>query len=67
MNINEKEQINEIINEVVNAIDQYESLNEDWFQTCLKDKEYNLLVGALIPLASLQTINEKLQKLWVNS
>tara|TARA_R110002012_G_scaffold195570_1_gene363825 strand:- start:893 stop:1096 length:204 start_codon:yes stop_codon:yes gene_type:complete len=67
MNINEKEQINEIINEVVDTINQYESLNSHWLQTCLHDKEYNLLVGALIPLASLQTINEKLQKLWVNS
>lgn len=65
MNLSEKNMLNEIINELSEAIDQYESLNENWFATCLEDKEYSLLVGALIPLASMQRVNEKLQKLWV--
>ena len=67
MNISEKEKINAIINELCEAIEQYKSLNETWFNKCLEDKEYDLLIGALIPLASMQRINEKLQKLWVNS
>lgn len=66
MNINEKEKLNEVINELSEAIEQYESLNETWFTSCLEDKEYSLLIGALIPLASMQRVNEKLQKLWVN-
>ena len=65
MNINEKEKINEVINELSEAIDHYESLNETWFNKCLEDKEYDLLIGALIPLASMQRASEKLQKLWV--
>lgn len=67
MNISEKEKLNEIINELCEAIDQYESLNETWFYKCLEDKEYSLLVGSLIPLASMQRVNEKLQKLWVKT
>ena len=67
MNISEKEKINAIINELCEAIEHYESLNETWFNKCLEDKEYDLLIGALIPLASMQRVNEKLQKLWVNS
>ena len=65
MNLNEKNMLNEIINELSEAIDQYESLNENWFTTCLEDKEYSLLIGALIPLASMQRASEKLQQLWV--
>ena len=65
MNINEKEKLNDIINELSEAIEQYESLNETWFASCLEDKEYSLLIGALIPLASMQRANEKLQQLWV--
>jgi len=65
MNINEKEKLNDIINELSEAIEQYESLNETWFTSCLEDKEYDLLIGALIPLASMQRANEKLQQLWV--
>lgn len=67
MNINEKEKLNEVINELSEAIEQYESLNETWFTSCLEDKEYSLLIGALIPLASMQRANEKLQQLWVKS
>ena len=66
MNINEKEKLNEVINELIEAMEQYEDLNETWFKSCLENKEYSLLVGALIPLASMQRVNEKLQKLWVN-
>jgi len=66
MNIKEKEKLNEVINELSEAIDQYESLNETWFTSCLEDKEYDLLIDALIPLASMQRANEKLQQLWVN-
>ena len=66
MNINEKEKLNEAINELIEAMEQYEDLNETWFKSCLENKEYSLLVGALIPLASMQRVNEKLQKLWVN-
>ena len=65
MNINEKEKLNEAINELSEAMDQYESLNDHWIRNCLKDKEYDLLVGALMPLASMQRVNEKLQQLWV--
>jgi hypothetical protein len=65
MNINEKEKLNDIINELSEAIEQYESLNETWFGSCLEDREYDLLIGALIPLASMQRANEKLQQLWV--
>ena len=67
MNINEKEKFNEVINELSEAIEQYESLNETWFKSCLEDREYDLLICALIPLASMQRANEKLQKLWVKS
>ena len=67
MNINEKEKLNEVINELSEAIEQYESLNETWFKSCLEDREYDLLIGALIPLASMQRANEKLQQLWVKS
>jgi len=66
MNINEKEKLNDIINELCEAIEQYESLNETWFTSCLEDREYGLLIGALIPLASMQRANEKLQQLWVS-
>jgi hypothetical protein len=66
MKLNEKEKLNEAINELSEAIYQYESLNEHWFTTCLEDKEYGLLVGSLIPLASMQRVNEKLQQLWVS-
>ena len=66
MNINEKEKLNEVINELSEAIEQYESLNETWFASCLEDRQYNLLIGALIPLASMQRASEKLQQLWVN-
>jgi hypothetical protein len=66
MNINEKEKLNEVINELSEAIEQYESLNDQWIRDCLEDKEYNLLIGALIPLASMQRASEKLQQLWVN-
>ena len=66
MNINEKEKLNEVINELSEAIEQYEYLNETWFKSCLEDREYDLLIGALIPLASMQRANEKLQQLWVN-
>jgi hypothetical protein len=65
MNINEKEKLNEAINELSEAIYQYESLNDDWIRDCLEDKEYDLLVGVLMPLASMQRVNEKLQQLWV--
>jgi len=61
----EKDQLNEAINELSEAIDQYESLNDRWIRDCLEDKEYDLLVGALMPLASMQRVNEKLQQLWV--
>lgn len=67
MKLDEKEKLNEAINELSEAIDQYESLNEHWFTTCLEDKEYSLLVGSLIPLASMQRVNEKLQQLWVST
>ena len=63
----EKDQLNEAINELIEAIDQYESLNDHWIKDCLKNKEYDLLVGALMPLASMQRANEKLQQLWVNA
>jgi hypothetical protein len=66
MNINEKEKLNEVINELSEAMDEYESLNDQWIRDCLEDKEYNLLIGALIPLASMQRASEKLQQLWVN-
>jgi len=66
MNINEKEKLNEVINGLSEAIEQYESLNDQWIRDCLEDKEYNLLIGALIPLASMQRASEKLQQLWVN-
>ncbi len=66
MKLNEKEKLNEAINELLEAIDQYESLNETWFNQCFEDKEYSLLIGALIPLASMQRVNEKLQQLWVS-
>jgi len=66
MNINEKEKLNEVINELSEAIEQYESLNETWFTSCLEDREYGLLIGVLIPLASMQRANEKLQQLWVS-
>jgi hypothetical protein len=65
MNINEKEKLNEAINELSEAIYQYESLNDNWIRDCLEDKEYDLLVGVLMPLASMQRVNEKLQQLWV--
>jgi hypothetical protein len=62
----EKEKLNEAINELSEAMDQYETLNDHWIRNCLEDKEYDLLVGALMPLASMQRVNEKLQELWVN-
>ena len=65
MNMNEKEKLNEAINELSEAIYQYESLNDNWIRDCLEDKEYDLLVGVLMPLASMQRVNEKLQQLWV--
>ena len=65
MNVNEREKLNDIINELCEAIEQYESLNETWFTSCLEDREYSLLIGALIPLASMQRASEKLQQLWV--
>jgi len=67
MNINEKEKLNEAINELSEAMDEYESLNDQWIRDCLDNKEYNLLVGVLMPLASMQRVNEKLQQLWVKS
>ena len=63
----EKEKLNEAINELVEAMDQYETLNNHWIRNCLEDKEYDLLVGALMPLASMQRVSEKLQQLWVNA
>jgi hypothetical protein len=65
MNINEKEKLNEAINELSEAMDEYESLNDQWIRDCLDNKEYYLLVGVLMPLASMQRVNEKLQQLWV--
>jgi hypothetical protein len=35
MNINEKEKLNEAINELSEAMDEYESLNDDWIRDCL--------------------------------
>ena len=67
MNINEKEKLNEVINELSKAIDEYESLNDQWIRDCLDNKEYYLLVEVLMPLASMQRVNEKLQQLWVKS
>jgi|DEB0MinimDraft_10_1074344.scaffolds.fasta_scaffold71348_2 hypothetical protein len=67
MNINEKEKLNEAINELSEAMDEYESLNDQWIRDCLDNKEYYLLVGVLMPLASMQRVNEKLQQLWVKS
>jgi len=66
MNIKEKDKLNEAINELSEAMDQYETLNDNWIRNCLEDKEYDLLVGALMPLASMQRVSEKLQQLWVN-
>ena len=62
----EKEKLNEAINELSEAMDQYEDLNDHWIRDCLENKQYYLLVGALMPLASMQRVNEKLQQLWVN-
>jgi folylpolyglutamate synthase/dihydropteroate synthase len=62
----EKEKLNEAINELLEAMDQYENLNDHWIRNCLEDKEYDLLMAALMPLAYMQRVNEKLQKLWVN-
>jgi len=67
MNINEKEKLNEAINELSEAMNEYESLNDQWIRDCLDNKEYYLLVGVLMPLASMQRVNEKLQQLWVKS
>lgn len=67
MNLSEKEKLNDIINELYDGIAQYESLNEDWFQTCLDNRDYDLLIGALIPLATMRRANEKLQSLWMEA
>jgi len=66
MNIKEKEKLNEAINELLEAMDQYEDLNDHWIRDCLENKEYDLLMTTLMPLAYMQRVNEKLQKLWVN-
>ena len=65
MNIKEKDKLNEAINELSEAMDQYETLNDNWIRNCFEDKEYDLLVGALMPLASMQRVSEKLQQLKV--
>ena len=63
MSKNEYELLNKTINEVEDAIDQYNTLNDHWINTLYEDQDYTLLVSALIPLANLQTINESLQQL----
>lgn len=60
---NEYELLNKTINEVEESIEQYETLNDHWINDLYEDKDYTLLVSALIPLANLQRINENLQQL----
>jgi len=65
MSKNEYKLLNKTINEVEEAIEQYETLNDHWINALYEDKDYTLLVSALIPLVNLQKINENLQQLSV--